>query len=986
MSNKGFIKVFSILLTLISLYYLSFTVVGWQYNKKAKKYANGNLALKNHYLDSLSSEKVYLGYTLKEIRQREIGLGLDLKGGMTVILEVDAAQVLRSLANTDDPAFNQALKETIEQNRKGSSLDFVSLFRQNYERISPDGKLANIFSITMSDRISPTATNDEVIAVLRQEVAAAADNAFNVLRTRIDRFGVVSPNIQKLDRAERILIELPGITEPERVRNLLQGRANLEFWKTYDISELMPFLNQVNQRSIELVNAMKGITDSLSVAEADSAGVTASLQLTDSLPVPSLPSTSTEEEEKPIVITKSFIEYFNQPYFAMSGASGPVVGTVAKNDTAAVSFILNKFKDVFPADAQFRWGFKPVDKRETYFELYALRGDGTKRGPALEGDVVVNARADQGQQGTGWEVSMTMNSAGASRWATITGAEKGKSIAIVLDGFVYSAPRVNDRIEGGRSSITGNFTHEEAEDLANVLKSGKMKAGVRIVQEDIVGPSLGQEAIQAGMISFIIALIVLFIFTCMLYGFIPGMVINGALLLNLFYTLGALAAFRAVLTLPGIAGMILALAMAVDANVLINERIKEELAGGKTLRRALEDGYKNAFSAIFDSNLTTIITGIILAIFGTGAIKGFAITLIIGIIVSFLTAVYFTRLVYEGQLEKGKWQNLSFNTRFSKMMSKEFHFNFIHNSKKIITVIGIFIVVSIISLFTLKLNTGIDFTGGRNYVIRFEKPVKTGEIQDALAPYFGESVRVITIGSSNQVRVSTNFRIDDDSENVEQELRSLLQEGLKEYIAPGKTIDDYIQSSQKVGPSIAEDMMRNAFLALGIALICMGLYILFRFNNWAFSVGTIAALAIDAFSVIGIYSLFWKVMPFSMEIDQTFVAAILTIVGYSINDKVVVFDRIREYRHLYPKRDLLSVFNDSMNATLARTINTGLSTILVIFCILFFGGDAVRSFVFAMLIGIITGTVTSLFVASPVAFRIMSKQQHEVKEGTGKSK
>jgi len=986
MSNKGFIKVFGILLTLISLYYLSFTVVGWQYNKKAEKYANGNLALKNHYLDSLSSEKVYLGYTLKEIRQREIGLGLDLKGGMTVILEVDAAQVLRSLANTDDPAFNQALKETIEQNRKGSSLDFVSLFRQNYERINPDGKLANIFSITMSDRISPSATNEEVIAVLRQEVAAAADNAFNVLRTRIDRFGVVSPNIQKLDRAERILIELPGITEPERVRNLLQGRANLEFWKTYDLSELMPFLNQVNQRSIELANAMKEIADSLSVAKADSVGVAASLQLTDSLPVPSLPSISTDEEEKPIVITKSFIEYFNQPYFATSGASGPIVGTVAKNDTAAVSFILNRFKDVFPADARFRWGFKPVDKRETYFELYALKGDGTKRGPALEGDVVVNARADQGQQGTGWEVGMTMNSAGASRWATITGAEKGKCIAIVLDGYVYSAPRVNDRIEGGRSSITGNFTHEEAEDLANVLKSGKMKAGVRIVQEDIVGPSLGQEAIQAGMISFIIALIVLFIFTCMLYGFIPGMVINGALLVNLFYTLGALAAFRAVLTLPGIAGMILALAMAVDANVLINERIKEELAGGKTLRRALEDGYKNAFSAIFDSNLTTIITGIILAIFGTGAIKGFAITLIIGIIVSFLTAVYFTRLVYEGQLGKGKWQNLSFSTRFSKMMSKEFHFNFIHNSKKIITVIGIFIVISIISLFTLNLNTGIDFTGGRNYVIRFEKPVKTGEIQDALAPYFGESVRVITIGSSNQVRVSTNFRIDDDSENVEQELRSLLEEGLKDYIAPGKTIDDYIQSSQKVGPSIAEDMMRNAFLALGIALICMGLYILFRFNNWAFSVGTIAALAIDAFSVIGIYSLFWKVMPFSMEIDQTFVAAILTIVGYSINDKVVVFDRIREYRHLYPKRDLLTVFNDSMNATLARTINTGLSTILVIFCILFFGGDAVRSFVFAMLIGIVTGTVTSLFVAAPVAFRIMSKQQHEVKEATVKSK
>jgi SecD/SecF fusion protein len=545
----------------------------------------------------------------------------------------------------------------------------------------------------------------------------------------------------------------------------------------------------------------------------------------------------------------------------------------------------------------------------------------------------------------------------------------------VLDGYVYSAPRVNDRIEGGRSSITGNFTLEEAKDLENVLKSGKMRAGVRIVQEDVVGPSLGREAIQAGFISFVIALIVLFIFTCMLYGITPGMVINGALLVNLFFTLGALAAFQAVLTLPGIAGMILSLAMAVDANVLINERIKEELAAGKTLRRALEDGYKNAFSAIFDSNLTTIITGIILAVFGTGAIRGFAITLIIGIVSSFLTAVYLTRLVYENRFEKGKWTKLTFVTGFSRMMSREFTFNFIHNSRKVLAGIGVFIIISIVSLFVLKLNAGIDFTGGRNYIIRFDQPVKTGDIQNELDPYFGESVRVITIGSSNQVRVSTNFRIDDDSENVEQELISLLGEALKEYIAPDKTIDDYVLSSQKVGPSIAEDMLQNASLALLIALISMGLYIFIRFNSWAFSMGTIAALAVDAFSVIGLYSLLWKIMPFSMEIDQTFVAAILTVVGYSINDKVVVFDRVREYTQLYPKRSLLSLFNDSMNSTLARTINTGLSTVLVIICIIFFGGESVRSFVFAMLIGIVVGTITSLFVAAPVAYRILGKQQ-----------
>ena len=965
MQNKGFIKVFAIILTLICLFYLSFTVVGRQYNKKADAYAKGDLELKNQYLDSLSTEKVYLGYTLKQIREKEIGLGLDLKGGMNVIVEMDVAQVLRALANTDDPQFNQALQETIVQNRKGSSSDFITLFRQNYERINPDGKLANIFSITMSDRVTPTATNDQVVNVLRQEVKSAADNSFNVLRTRIDRFGVVAPNIQRLDQAERILIEMPGITEPERVRNLLQGSANLEFWKTYNVNELGTYFNEINTRSAEYAQAVRGAA----ATSTDSATVT---ETTDSL---TLDSSSAEEEK--MEINKSFVEYFAQPYFAMSGASGPIVGTAAKNDTSAVNYLLQRYKDIFPADVRFKWGFKPIDQRETYFELYALKGDGTRRGPALEGDVVTNAKADQGQQGSAWEVSMTMNSAGAGRWATITGAEKGKSIAIVLDGYVYSAPTVNDRIEGGRSSISGRFTPEEAGDLENVLKSGKMKAGVRIVQEDVVGPSLGQEAIQDGFVSFIIALIVLFIFTCLLYGIIPGMVINSALLVNFFFTLGVLAAFQAVLTLPGIAGMILSLAMAVDANVLINERIKEELANGKSLRKALEDGYKNAFSAILDSNLTTIITGIILAIFGTGPIKGFAVTLIIGISVSFLTAVFLTRLVYEFQFEKNRWQKLTFNTGFSRAIFNVYNFDFIKNSKNIILAIVIFGVVSIGSLFTLKLNTGIDFTGGRNYIVRFDQPVKTGDIEEALQPVLDGSAQVITIGSSNQVRISTNYLIDSESATVEEDLVTLLGEGLKDYIAPGSSINDHILSSQKVGPSVAEDTMKNAFLALTIALLCMGIYIFARFRNWAFSVGTVAALAIDTFAVVGFYSLLWKIMPFSMEIDQTFVAAILTIVGYSINDKVVVFDRFREVHQLYPKRELRTLFNDSMNAVLARTINTGMSTILVILCILFLGGDAVRSFVFAMLIGVVVGTVTSLFVASPVAYSIMRRQQEK---------
>ncbi len=962
MQNKGFIKVFAALLTLISLYYLSFTVVSQQYNKKAEKYAAGNLELKNQYLDSLSTEKVYMGYTLKQIREKEIGLGLDLKGGMNVIVEMDVHQILTSLANTDDPDFNEALKQATIQNRRGSTSDFITLFRQNYEKINPNGKLANIFSVTMSDRVSPTATNDQVISVLRQEVKSAADNSFNVLRTRIDRFGVVAPNIQRLDQAERILIEMPGITEPERVRNLLQGSANLEFWKTYNVNELGTYFNEVNSRSAEYALAKRSGTQISDTTTAETDSLVEKIDFDD-------------EVDAKIEITRSFVEYFAQPYFAMGGATGPIVGTASKNDTAAINRITEKYKDVFPADVRFKWGFKPIDTRETYYELYALKGDGTKRGPALDGDVVTSAKADQGQTGSAWEVSMTMNSAGASRWANITGAEKGKSIAIVLDGYVYSAPNVNDKIEGGRSSISGRFTPDEAGDLENVLRSGKMRAGVRIVQEDVVGPSLGQEAIKDGVMSFAIALVVLFAFIFFLYGAIPGMVTNSALLINFFFTLGVLSAFQAVLTLPGIAGMILALGMAVDANVLINERIKEEMNNGKSLRKALEDGYKNAFSAIIDSNITTIITAIILAFFGTGPIKGFAVTLIIGISVSFLTAVFLTRIVYESRMEKGKWLNLSFDTSGSKKLLKEYSFNFLKGSRKVITILAVFVAVSAVSLFVLKLNTGIDFTGGRNYIVRFDQPVKTSEIEQALLPHFDGSAQVITIGSSNQVRISTNYMIDSESENVEEELKDVMAVALKDYIADGSSIDDYIQSSQKVGPSVAEDTLKGAVLALTLALIFMGIYILARFRNWAFSAGTVAALAIDAFAVIGLYSLLWKVMPFSMEIDQTFIAAILTIIGYSINDKVVVFDRVRENFTLYPKRDLRQLFNDSMNAVLARTINTGLSTILVILVILFFGGDAVRSFVFAMLIGVVVGTITSLFLATPVAFSIMSKQR-----------
>ena len=971
MLNKGFIKTFAILLGLISLYYLSFSVVSNVYNSKADRYADGDLNLKTEYLDSLSTEKVYLGYTLKQIREKEIGLGLDLKGGMNVILEVDARGVLSSLANTDDTQFNDALREAVAENRRGSSQDFISLFQQKYQEIDPNAKLANIFSITMSDRISPADSNDKVIAELRKELVDAADNSFNVLRTRIDRFGVVAPNIQKLERAERILIELPGIKEPERVRKLLQGSANLEFWKTYNVNELVNGFNEINSRSAAYL-ASKQAESSTEEVEIEEGTEIEEIETEET------PTLATEEIEeidfKEVTIDKTFIDYFAEPYFAMGGGSGAIVGTVSKNDTAEVNLLLDKFKDSFPADVRFKWGFKAVDLRETYYQLFALRGDGSKRGPALDGDVVTSARADQGQRGSAWEVSMQMNSSGSSRWATITGTEKGRAIAIVLDGYVYSAPNVNDKIEGGRSSITGNFTPEEAKDLENTLKSGKMKAGVRIVQEDIVGPSLGQEAINAGLISFILALVVLFAFVYLLYGFIPGTIVNIALLLNFFFILGSLAAFQAVLTLPGIAGMILSLGMAVDANVLINERIKEELAGGKALRRAVEDGYKNAFSAIFDSNLTTVITAIVLVYFGTGPIKGFAITLIIGILSSFLTAVFLTRLVYEAKFAKGKWQELTFTTKLAERVFKKPSFRILEVRKKSFIVVGAFVIIGVISLATLGLNRGIDFTGGRNYVVRFEEPVKTSDIQESLSDAFDESVRVITIGSSNQVRISTNYMIDSDNPEIENEIRVLLANGLSEYMTPGVSIEEHIQSSQTVGPSVAKDIVQGAFWALVIALIFMGIYILARFRNWTFSVGTITAISIDAFAVIALYSLLYKVMPFSMEIDQTFVAAILTVIGYSVNDKVVVFDRIREYRTLYPKRNLFELINDALNATLARTINTSVSTILVILMILFFGGEAIRSFVFAMLIGIVVGTFTSLFIAAPIAYNLMSKK------------
>jgi SecD/SecF fusion protein len=967
MQNKGFVKVFAVLLTLVCCFYLSFSFVTRYYENKAIEYANGDLNAQSQYLDSISTEKVWFGYTLKQARDKEIGLGLDLKGGMNVILEIDAAAVLRSLANEEDPQFNKALQEASEENRKGSNKDFITLFVEKYDAINKSGKLAAVFGAKLKDQITPTDDNAKVKQVLVNELQSVADNSFNVLRTRIDRFGVVAPNIQKLDRAERILIELPGVKEPERVKKLLQGSANLEFWKTYNLQDIQGYLGAINSRSTELLAVRNEVkTVDSTVVELDSISKVEDLDILDSQVLP---------HHK---FDKSFFDYFDGNW-----GGGAVVGIADKKDTAAINTIIYKAKDLYPTDLRFAWGFKAIDDKETLFQLFALRGDGTKRGPALDGDAVISASADQQGQGAGWGVSMQMNSSGAKRWATITGAERGRSIAIVLDGYVYSAPMVNDRIEGGNSSITGNFSVDEAKDLENVLKSGKMRAGVRIVQEDIVGPSLGEEAIQAGFISFAVALVVLMAYMCIVYGFVPGMIANGALLFNLFFTLGILASFHAVLTLPGIAGLVLALAMAVDANVLIYERTKEELRAGKNVKTAVMDGYKHAFSAIFDSNLTSIITGLILYNFGTGAIRGFAITEIIGISASFFTAIFMTRLVYEWGFSKGKFTNLTFSSKPLQNFLMDTKINFLNLHKKAYIISAIIILLGVVSIFTLGLNKGIDFTGGRNYIVRFDKPVNTEDLTNQLKAVFDDghsTVNVITIGSSNQVRITTNYKVEDARNEVEAEIRDKMSIALKSEIASGKTIDDYIQSSQKVGPSVADDMKTAAIGAVLLAIVCMGLYILLRFRDVAFSVGTIVAVAHDAAIVIFAYSFFHKIMPFTLEIDQTFIAAILTVVGFSIHDKVVIFDRVRERRHEFPQRAIALNINDSLNTTLTRTVSTSFSTVLVLICIFVLGGDSIRSFTFAMLLGIILGTYSSVFIATPVAYELLKRKEDKVKK------
>ena len=990
MQNKGFVKVFAVLLTLVCLFYLSFSFVTRHYNNKAAEYAGGDPAKESAYLDSLSTQKVWLGYTLKQCREMEITLGLDLKGGMNVVLELNVADVIRSLSNNNqDENFNKAL-DLAYAHQATSQKDFIDLFAEEYKKLDNGARLSAIFStFELKDKITPQSSDDQVISVLKSELQSAIDNSFNVLRTRIDRFGVVSPNIQRLETAGRILVELPGVKEPERVRKLLQGSANLEFWETYELPEIYQQLVAADNVLASILNSKSSET-SAEGETADAAKETADVAEAPASEADSLLAKIGQDQPESQV-NPSMEEFAKQhPLFALlqinqyNGqlAPGATVGLAQAKNIEKINEYLNmkQVKDVLPRNLALKWGVKAVDEKELYYELYAIKVTNRDGSPALGGDVVTDANADFMQQAGRSEqmVNMAMNAEGAKAWARLTKENIGRSIAIVLDEMVYSAPRVNDEITGGRSQITGHFTPEEAKDLANVLKSGKMAASVRIVQEDVVGPSLGQEAINAGVISFVLALALLMLYMCAFYGLVPGLVADGALVLNIFFTMGILASFQAVLTLPGIAGMVLTLGMAVDANVLIYERTKEELRAGKSLSKAIADGYGNAFSAIFDSNLTSIITGIVLFYFGTGPIRGFATTMIIGLFASFLTAVFLTRIVYEGLLAKDKLKNITFTTSITKDLLTNPKINFLGARKVGYLIPVTIIVLGAISMMTIGLNNGIDFTGGRNYVIRFDQDVQTDKVRNMLDAQLDGAVSVIQIGTPDQVRVSTNYKITDSDPSVDQEIEQKLYEGVKTLLPEGTTLDqftgEYIQSSQKVGPSMADDIKNSAILAVIFAMFCMAAYILLRFRDVSFSVGAFASVAVTTLCIISFYTLLWKILPFSMEVDQTFIAAILTIIGYSINDTVVVFDRIRETIGLYPKRDRYQVINDALNSTLCRTFNTSLTTLVVVLCIFILGGATIRSFTFAILLGIIIGTYSTLFVATPIAYELQKKK------------
>ena len=1024
MQNKGFVKFLAVALTLICLFYLSFSVVTNYVDNKASKMTEQEA---NDYLDSLNTTPFYLGaYNLKQCRETAIGLGLDLKGGMNVILEVSVPDVVKALAdNKTDEAFVKAVAEA-QKEAQDSQSDFITLFVQAYKKNAPNGNLAQIFATQqLKGKVSTNSTDAEVEKVLREEVDAAVDNSFRVLRTRIDRFGVVQPNIQKIEgQSGRIMVELPGIKEPERVRKLLQGSANLEFWETYDTQVAMPFLNQLNTalRTADAGNVEEADTTAVAeaaeeaeVAEVKEAEVQAEkVDTTVSAGKDILAQVSTTDTETAAKMTGPTEEEKKaNPLFSIlqpaQGNAGCMAGYALARDTAEINALINSetAKRILPADMRLMWGVKSMDKAGKIFELFAIRTSGGQNGRApLEGDVVTESKDEFDEYGNPC-VSMKMNTEGARKWAALTEANVHHCVAISLDGLVYSAPNVQNKIDGGSTRITGSFTTNDTKDLANVLSSGKMPAPAQIVQEDIVGPSLGAESIKAGFISFVIAFIVLMIYMCMMYGFKAGMVANSALLLNFFFTLGILTSLQAALTMSGIAGMVLTLGTAVDANVLIYERTKEEMKAGKNLKSAIAAGYSNAFSAILDSNVTSIITGIILFYFGTGPIKGFATTLIIGIVCSFFTAVWLTRIVYEHFVNRDKWQDLTFTTPLSKNLMQGTKYNFMGSYKKSFTIFGLILLASFVSFGLRGLSQSIDFTGGRNFKIEFAQPVNIDDVRSALQkkinalnPESQDNTSVIALGTEGtNIRVSTNYRIKENGANVDAEIEKVLYEtfveggmidgstvSLENFIDRDNRVGGSIISSQKVGPSIASDVTRGAIISVILALVAIFLYILLRFRNVAYSVGAITALTVDTLVILGLYSLCYGWIGFSLEIDQTFIGAILTAIGYSINDKVVIFDRIRENFGLYPKRDTQRLFNESLNQTLARTINTSVSTLIVLLAIFIFGGDNIRSFAFAMILGVIGGTLSSLFIAAPTAYLVMGRKIKEEETETAPAK
>ncbi len=978
MQNKGIVIVTAVLLTLASIFYLSFSFATRYYDSKAE--AIKDPIAQQDYKDSVK----YLGiYSYQKCLETQIGLGLDLKGGMNVILEISVPDVLETLADHKTDAFFVKAMEEAKKEEETSQGDFISLFVKSFKKYAPGHRLAEIFATQqLQGKISPNSSDSEVEKVLRSEVQAAIDNSFNVVRTRIDKFGVVQPNIQKLEGQEgRIMVEMPGVREPERMRKLLQGSANLEFWETYNADEVIPYLQQLDSR---LANDASNDTTTAkkAIKKTDAKKVKFQLKNNDD-------ETPTQKSNAQMEAAKK-----QHPLLAMLQTTGQnslaLVGYASVRDTAAISKLIygQTAKQILPTDLKLLWSATPEDgiKAKNIYGLYAIKVSSSNGQAPLQGDVVVDAK-DEFNHVTGQpEVNMTMNTEGARRWAALTKANVGKAIAIVLDNAVYSAPRVNGEIDGGSSAISGNFTVEMTKDLANTLKSGRMPAPARIVQEEVVGPTLGAASIQQGIISFAIAFVLLIIYMVLMYNFIPGMIANAALIVNVFFTLGILTSFQAALTMSGIAGMVLSLGTAVDANVLIYERIKEELRAGKGMKQAVAAGYSNAFSAIFDSNLTSLITGVILYVFGTGPIQGFATTWIIGIVCSFFSAVFLTRLVFEHQLNKDRWMNLKYWTSVSKnlMQNKDYKFMSMYKGTFIVAILAS--VVFIGSFFVRGLSQSIDFTGGRNYVVQFEKPTEPEQVREVLTHVFpGCTTNALSLGTDNKtIRISTNYKIESNSPTVDDEAESKLYQGLKQAgLVSQKSVQAFknpdvrtggsIISSSKVGPSVAKDVTYGAIISVIIALVAIFLYILIRFRNVAFSAGSTIALIFDALTVVGFFSLLQGLLPFSLEVDQTFIGAVLTVIGYSINDKVVVFDRIRENLKLHPKQDIQVLFNDSINQTLARTINTSFSTLIVLLVILLLGGKSIQPFAFAMTIGVIFGTLSSIFIASPIAYLLMGK-------------